>query len=155
MVRKRIKNPKRGKDTYALVVDGQTEAWYFQMMKRNEPLLQVNIEPKIPQKKKLSDQYNKVCELAEDYTKVFWIIDLDVLIAESGIHQLIDLLSGLKKEKYKNVITIFNNPCLEFWFLLHFEQTTKYFPRCSDAEKQLKKHLVDYKKKTEIFHKAK
>ena len=73
MARKRVKIPKQKKDTYALVVDGQTEAWYFQMMKRNEPLLQVNIEPKIPQKKKLSDQYNKVCELAEDYTKVFWI----------------------------------------------------------------------------------
>ncbi|RMG88058.1 MAG: RloB domain-containing protein, partial [Bacteroidetes bacterium] len=29
------------------------------MMKRNEPALQINIEPKIPQKKKLSDQFKK------------------------------------------------------------------------------------------------
>jgi hypothetical protein len=81
MSRKNIKISKPRKNTYAIVVDGETEVWYFQMLKRNEPSLQVNIEPKIPQKKKLPDQYKKVCELSEDYTKVFWVIDLDVIIA--------------------------------------------------------------------------
>jgi hypothetical protein len=37
------------KTTYAIIVDGETEIWYFQMLKRNEPSLLVNIEPKIPQ----------------------------------------------------------------------------------------------------------
>lgn len=74
MARRKIKITKPKKDAFAIIVDGQTEVWYFQMLKRNEPSLQVNIEPKIPQKKKLSEQYEKVLELAEDFTKVFWIL---------------------------------------------------------------------------------
>jgi len=155
MRRKKLKISKPKKNTYAIVVDGETEVWYFQMLKRNEPSLQVNIEPKIPQKKKLSDQYDKVCELSEDYTKVFWVIDLDVIIAESKSIELKKYLEEFEKEKFKNVITIFNNPCLEFWFLLHFIQTTKYFPKCKEAEKQLKKQkeFKDYHKTQKYFTK--
>jgi len=161
MARRVEKISKPRKDTFAIIVDGETEVWYFHMLKRNEPSLQVNIEPKIPQKKRLSEQYEKVIQLAEDFTKVFWIIDLDVVIKESKasikgkpnqIQQLKSYLNKLKKN-YDNVITILNNPCLEYWFVLHFEQTTKYFSKCSDAESQLRKHLKDYKKTQKYFTK--
>jgi hypothetical protein len=150
-MRKRHKylSPKR--ITYAIIVDGETEIWYFQMLKRNEPSLQVNIEPKIPQNKRLSEQHEKVCELAEDFSKVFWIIDMDVVISENKVQKLNEYLSDL--EKYSNVITILNNPCLEFWFVLHFEPTTKYFPKCKEAEKRLIKRLKDYKKTQKYFTK--
>lgn len=42
---------------------------------------------------------------------------------------------------------------MEYWFVLHFEQTTKYFSKCPDAERQLKKHLKDYKKTQKYFTK--
>lgn len=161
MARRKERISKPRKDTFAIIIDGETEIWYFQMLKRNEPSLQVNIEPKIPQKKRLSEQYEKVLELAADFTKVFWIIDLDVLIAESKIakkgdtNQIQELKNHINelKKKYDNVITILNNPCLEYWFVLHFEQTTKYFSKCSDAERQLKKHIKDYKKTQKYFTK--
>ena len=161
MGRRNNKISKPRKDTFAIVVDGKTEVWYFQMLKRNESNLQVNIEPKIPQKKKLSEQYKKIIELAEDYTKVFWIIDLDVVIAESKvtkkgetnqIQKLTDYLDIIEK-KYKNVISILNNPCLEYWFILHFNQNTRYFPQCKEAEKELKKYLKDYEKTRKYFTK--
>ncbi|MHA1855133.1 MAG: RloB family protein [Promethearchaeota archaeon] len=160
MARKRkYLQPK--KKAYAVVVDGETEVWYFQMLKRNEPDLQVNIEPKIPQRKSLQDQYDKVISLVEDFTRVFWIIDLDVIIQETKkvrkckktqIQYLKECFDDLNT-KYSNVITIVNNPCLEFWFLLHFEQTTKYFDKCSETENQLKKHLTDYQKTRKYFTK--
>jgi len=152
MGRRKRKISKPINNTYAIVVDGKTEVWYFQMMKRNETNLQVKIEPKIPQKKKLSEQYKKVLELAEVYTKVFWVIDLDDVISESNFLELKEYRKILET-KNNNIITIFNNPCLEFWFLLHFEQTTKYFPRCSKAEKQLKKHIPTYEKTQKYFTK--
>ena len=132
--KKKISKPKN--NTFAIIVDGQTEVWYFQMLKRNKPDLQVNIDPQIPQKKELSKQYKKVLEFAEDYVKVFWIIDLDNIVKESKeakpgnktkIQELKGYLQELDKKGDKNVVTIFNNPCLEYWFLLHFEATTKYF----------------------------
>ena len=149
--KKKISKPRR--PSFAIVVDGETEVWYFQMLKRNEPSLQVNIEPKIPQKKKLSEQYGKVCELAEEYLKVIWVIDLDVVIKESKINELKNYLKKFEKEKLKNVITILNNPCLEFWFLLHFKETTRYYSKCNATEKELKKHLTDYKKTQSYFTK--
>ncbi len=160
MARRKNKISKPRKDTFAIVVDGKTEVWYFQMLKRNEPNLQLKIEPTIPQKKKLSEQYEKVLELAENHTKVFWIIDLDVVIKESKeaqkgktnqIQKLKEYLKNLTN--CKSVITILNNPCLEFWFILHFNQTTKYFSQCKKAETYLKKYLKDYQKTRKYFTK--
>jgi len=150
--RKKILKPKN--DTYLIIVDGETEIWYFQMLKRNEKSLRVDIVPEIPQKKKLIDQYERVIKLSKDYTKVFWIIDLDVVIAERKENELKDHINKLKKCNFDNVVTILNNPCLEFWFLLHFIQTTKYYPKCEDVEKLLKrKYLKDYKKTRKYFTK--
>ncbi len=162
MIRRKKKILRPRKDTFAIVVDGETEVWYFQMLKRNEPNIRVNIEPKIPQKKRLSDLFRKVLELSEDYTRVFWIIDLDAIIKESrkskkgkktGIQELKRYLKKLNEKRFENVVTILNNPCLEYWFLLHFEATTKYFPKCFNAEKELKKHLNDYEKTRKYFTK--
>ena len=48
---------------------------------------------------------------------------------------------------------IVNNPCLEFWFLLHFIQTSKYYRRCSDVTRVLKKYLNGYEKTEKFFKK--
>jgi len=70
--------------TFAFVVDGETEIWYLQMLKRNERQLRLNIEPKIPQRKSIEEQFNLVVDLSEsEYLKVFWLIDLDTIIKES------------------------------------------------------------------------
>ncbi|MCQ2264672.1 MAG: RloB family protein, partial [Bacteroidales bacterium] len=47
----------------------------------------------------------------------------------------------------------FNNPCLEYWLLLHFKQTTKYFPNYKFLEKELKKidKLRGYEKKEKYY----
>jgi hypothetical protein len=154
------KNKIKACPNFAFVVDGDTEVWYLQMLKRNERTLTVNIEPKLPSKKSIPDQFEMVKSLAEDYTKVFWIIDYDVIIKETreakkGVETPEQLFIRLREVaiKIKNVIVIVNNPCLEFWLLLHFEQTSRLFTPCNSAEKQLKKHLPDYEKTRQYFTK--
>jgi RloB-like protein len=150
------------KPSFAIVVDGETEVWYFQMLKRNERSINVSIEPKIPQRKKLLEQFNLVTELSKDFTKTFWIIDLDVILKETreakkGTKTRIQELAEYKKsieETYEDrVEIIINNPCLEYWLLLHFEATSKYFDTCEGAEKQLKNHLKDYEKTLKYYTK--
>ncbi len=147
---------------YAVVVDGETEVWYLQMLKRNERNIRVSIKPEIPSRKSIEELYNLVRDLSiKEFTKVFWIIDLDTVIKESNeahrgktsplnsfIKYRIDLI-----DNYLNVVVIVNNPCLEFWFLLHFESTSRYFNNCSGAEIQLKKYLKDYEKTQKFFTK--
>lgn len=148
--------------TYSFVVDGETEIWYLQMLKRNERQLKINIEPKLPQRKSIDEQYKLVIDLSErEYSKVFWLVDLDTIIKESRetpkgkktpLQTLIELRRKLQKE-YKNVTVIINNPCLEFWLLLHFEKTSKLFDTCDKVETQLKIHLKDYEKTQKYFTK--
>lgn len=159
-MRKRSKFKIKGSNAFTFVVDGDTEVWYLQMFKRNERELNINIEPKLPSKKSIPEQFKLVKNLAEDYTKVFWIVDYDVIVKETreakkGTETSEQLFIKLKEkaEKFDNVIVIVNNPCIEFWFLLHFEKTSKLFTDCNSAEKQLKKHLTDYEKTRKYFTK--
>jgi len=100
------------KPKYAIVVDGETEFWYIQMLKRNEKLISVDLKPEIPQRKKLSEQYAKVLELSKDYDKVYWIIDFDVINKETreakkGEQTALQELKGYTdniSKKYSNIV---------------------------------------------------
>lgn len=153
--------PFISKTKFVIIVDGDCEYWYFKMLKRNEKTLAADLKPEIPQKKKLKKQFEKVIEESNHYDKVFWIVDYDVIHNESRASKngaetpkqaFKKYVSQLAK-KYKNVVIIINNPCLEFWILLHFETTGKYFDNCEDATKQLKKHLPDYEKTSKYYTK--
>lgn len=149
------------KPSFAIVVDGETEVWYFQMLKRNERSINVSIEPRIPQRKKLFEQFETVIELSKDYTKVFWVIDLDVILKETKEAKArkqtpFESFLGYKKsvdESYPNIKIIINSPCLEFWFLLHFEENIDIFKNCNEATLLLKKYLIGYKKTQKYFTK--
>ncbi|MFC4691318.1 RloB family protein [Dokdonia genika] len=159
-MRTKRNTPKR-KPRYAFIVEGECEFWYIQMLKRNERSLRVDLKPEIPQKKKLQDQFKKVIESSKEYDKVFWLLDFDVLIKESRevkkgaktpIQSLKEYIQKISS-KYDNVEVIINNPCIEFWILLHFERTGKFFNNCENAIKQLKKHLPDYEKTQKYYTK--
>lgn len=146
--------------TYACVVDGETEMWYLNMLKRNEPSMKsVSIKPELHQKKTLAEQYKQVMALAESFTSVFWIIDTDTIIKEereykgdsnnspkSVLKKCITTLPG-------NVVFIANTPCFEFWVLLHILKTSKYYETGEAVIDQLRKHdmLKDYTKSRKYF----
>ena len=147
------------KQSFAVVVDGETEYWYLQMLKHNEPNIPFNIKPQILQKKNIDQQYELVTELSEEeYDKVFWIVDLDVLLKEereknnstSSLQQFLNYYKSLSKQE--KIVVIVNNPCLEYWFLLHYEKG-KVFTACAGAEKQVRRHLKGYDKTKKFFKK--
>ena len=131
---KRKTNP-----AFAIVADGETEIWYLQMMKQNERQVRLTIKPELPKKKRIEDQCELVCKLAQgEYDKVFWIVDLDQITKEQReatggkkdpMRTFIECREKvLHGKKYaKRVRVIVNNPCLEFWFLLHYTHTDKSF----------------------------
>lgn len=146
--------PRKGNQKFAFVVDGECEYFYIQMLKRNERSISVDLKPEIPQKKKLADQFKKVVELSNDYDKVFWIIDFDVISKETreakkGTKTALQEFKGYydKIDKsYENIVVVVNIPCFEYWLLLHYEKTSKYYNTCDGVLRQLKKHLPDYSK---------
>ena len=143
----------------SFVVDGKCELWYLQLLKQHEKLnaKNINLEPKLPEKKKLSDLFDLAKKLAEDSEKVFLIIDLDTILKETRerkkgekakLQEFRDLCNDVDSSK---IIIVVNNPCLEYWFLLHFEQTSKPFSTYKQLEKSLKNHLPHYEKKETYY----
>lgn len=152
---------KKARKTYSIIVDGQTEVWYLQMLKKNEDLPRIDIKPELPRKKKLSDQFKSVINNSKIYDKVIWLVDFDTILKETrerkaGSISALQELQGYKKvlkKDFPNAQILINTPCLEIWLLLHFEPTGKFYPDCEGAEKRLKKsHLEDYEK-TEKYYK--
>lgn len=153
-MKKRINKKPTLKKKYAIFVDGKTEIWYFQMMKRNRgnSFSFIDIQPQLFKKKKLSDIYQEIIEAKNDYDLVIWIIDLDKIIDDGKKEEFKTYYNNLSKDKKVDIVII--NPCLEYWFLLHYEYTDKCFVKCNNAEKSLKKHLPKYDKSEKYFIKS-
>ena len=156
----RNKQKRKSKKTFSIIVDGETEVWYFQMMKKHENLPRTDIKPELPKKKKLSEQFQSVIQNSCIYDNVIWILDFDTIIKESaetkkGEKPTIQLFKEYldKLKSYSNIEVLVNTPCLEFWFLLHFKETSKYFSQCESSEKELKKDYLKKYEKTEKFFK--
>ena len=148
------------KPVFFFVIDGKCEYWYLQLLKQHENL-NVNLEPKLPNKKKLKDQFESVKNLSKDneVEKVFWIIDFDTILKETreckqGNETPLQKFQKLcdKCKNNKKIHIIVNNPSLEYWFLQHFVQTAKHYESYTQLKPDLTKHLSDYDK-TEKYYK--
>ncbi|MCS6795089.1 MAG: RloB family protein [Raineya sp.] len=152
----RIHKNKKIKPTYWVLVDGNTEKWYLEQLRDSElSFSNFTIEPKLSEKVSLNKKIHWIIENAYDFDKIIWIIDFDDFLKqeqekEGKIQELKTQISHLRK-KLSNVEILFNVPCLEFWFLLHFIASNKFFPKCSDVEKILKKYIPDYEKTEKYF----
>ncbi len=138
---KRKSRPKRKlKPNYIVLVDGESEISYINNIKPNG----VSVLPEIPLKKSLKKMYKIFKEKLKQADYVFWIIDLDVVIRENNINLLKEYL-----QNYSDNIII-NNPCLEYWFYLHFKKNRNFTNRCADVETAIKRLentvLHNYKK---------
>jgi hypothetical protein len=145
--------PKKGtgRKTFAIIVDGETELWYLQMLRKHETLPGISIQPELPKRKTLAEQFEAVKSNAKIYDYSIWIIDLDVVIAENTVGELETYLEEVKGNE--NIKILINTPCLEFWFLMHEKDTGKYYAQCEPVGKELKKQdpLKDYAKSEKYF----
>lgn len=95
------------------------------MLKRNERDIRVSIKPEIPNKKSVEEQYNLVCDLSnKEFTKVFWIVDLDTVVKEDnevplGGKSSLKIFEEYRRDLskyYPNAVVVVNIPALNFGF---------------------------------------
>ena len=129
-------------------------------MKRNERALNIDLQPKLPKKKRMSEMFAEVKIAANDYDMVLWVVDLDKILEEEqskrkGGRGPKDEFTNYYKElsKRDNVKLLVANRCLEYWFLLHFEYSSRSFNNCGEANQLLKRHLKDYEKTEKYYMK--
>ncbi len=153
MKKKKFNKRRPLKKVFSIIVDGQTEKWYFQLANKYERFPRIDVKPELAKKKKLREMFQLVVENATIYDKVFWLIDLDIILQNNQTNEFKNYFLKLKRNE--KVVVLVNNPCLELWFLLHFKETARVFTNCESAEKELMKNEMfkDYRK-TEKYYKS-
>lgn len=138
-------------NTIAVIADGQTEQWYLECAKKHYlegTLRGVSIVPKLPQRKQIDELVSLAKEkVAEGYKKVVLIVDFDEVLAKGNEFERFKILANTSEAWMKSVMMVVNNPCLEYWYLLHFDKTSKFYPSFNnEMKKALQKHLPNYDK---------
>ncbi len=128
----------------AVIGEGITEHIYFSQLKRYEKL-KFTLKPDLPKYSSAKSIVAKAVELIEkEYDHVFCLFDMDEINRDRALREE---YAALKREYHGGNITfIENNPCTEFWFLLHYRQTTREFDNYNQLERSLKKYIPDYEK---------
>ena len=150
-------------NTVAIIVDGSDEKWYLETIKSHYPcsaLKRIKIEPELPHKKKIQELFElSRTKYSEGYKHIILIIDFDTIKkASNEIQKFKELYEKYNKAKNSNkanwaqsLTVIINNPCLEFWYLMHFKKTSKFYQDFNDLKNDLLKHLNDYKKDEQYY----
>lgn len=163
-------NTQKDRGGIAIIVDGKDEEWYINKVKECYPcekLKQIKVKPELPTKKNVQEQFNFAQKLlGEEYSFVILILDFDKILKEkkeggkgvkefeyfaNSYNNYINIKAGQGSRANKwmnNLLVIVNNPCLEYWFLLHYKQTTKFYEDGNSLISELKRipELKDYDK---------
>lgn len=165
-------NKQNARHNIAVIVDGQDEKWYIEQVKKNYlcgKSRQAKILPNLPEKKTIDELFKEAENKAKEYDYVILIIDLDEPLQPYKKHEFKrfkelyekygEIKNNQSTRRYKwmeRLVLIVNNPCLEFWYLLHAYQTTKFYSCFEDLKKDLIKihNFEDYEKSADYYNKA-
>lgn len=141
------------------IVDGKTEKWYLELYKRICPSKKFDIKPELSVGS-LESIIELIKSRLKDYENIYWIVDLDVLIKEDierkkGSRSKLEIfkVAYLRFSKKSNVHILVNNPCFEYWILLHFKFKSINSTKCGDILSELEKikDLDGYSKSEDYY----
>ena len=159
-------------NSIGVIVDGEDEKWYIEKVKEHYPsksLREMSVKPEFPQKKKVEDVFVFAeAKIREGYSHVVLILDMDTILKDASEFEVFkkyyakyiesknNELTSRQKTKYGwmgQLLLILNTPCLEFWYLLHFDKTTKFFPDYESLKSTLRKKdgFNDYEKREAYY----
>ena len=139
--------------TITLIGEGITEQYYFKHI-RTLYGYRYTLKPYFFGTTSLKDMDRKIQEIIDGDGIAICVFDTDV--SERVDAEKKKFTALLKKyEKKKNVIFCDSLPSIEYWFLLHYQNTNRHFNNSKDVEKALKLFLSNYEKKTLFLEKEK
>ena len=83
----------------------------------------------------------------EKFDEVWCVFDFERAEDKPSLYRAVD------KAEANGLNLAISAPCFEFWYLLHFKDTTKPFQNASEVIKLLKAFIPDYDKTTPVFDK--
>lgn len=150
MSKPRRQKTKSFKQSIRIICPGLTEREYLDALRAERYTgLTIIIEPKLGK----ADKYDEIFEdlrrdssLNEPSPPSFFINDMDAIVAQSKLKQYLADKGKTIKASKGALAVIESMPCIEFWFLLHYIYTDKYFPSYESVRAAFPKELFTYEK---------
>ncbi len=144
---------KQKKPVITLIGEGLTEQCYFKHI-RTLYGYRYTLKPFFFGTTSLLEMDIKIKKVLEGGGIAICVFDTDVSQRVEAEKIKLEMLLR-KYSNRRNVIFCDSLPSVEYWFLLHFQHTNKYFIDSNAVEKELKSFLSNYDKKTEFLEKEK
>ncbi len=153
MARKTKKSRRLRSSPIVIIGEGLTEQYYFSHL-RSLYNFNYTIKPYFFGTTSLKDIDRKAREVITGGGVAVCVFDSDVSERNENEKKKLEQLSK-KYEKEENIIFCDSLPSIEFWFLLHYCNTNKYFKDSKSVERELRKFIVQYEKKKVFLEKEK
>ncbi len=148
-----FRNTHETRKVIHVVGEGLTELFYFSHIKK---LLgyRCSISPRLFENNSIEKIEKKLKELLQEDVFVICVFDADVSRRSDAENKK---LASLKRryEKNKNVLLCDSLQSIEYWFLLHYEDTCRHFQDSDATEKALKRYIPAYDKSRKFMEKEK
>ncbi len=128
---------------------GITEQWYFTHLKSLYDY-QIKVRPRYFGTETADGMAKKITEVLEDGGIAICVFDADVSTWNEAERIKLDKLKR-KYTKNKRVLLCDSMPAVEYWFLLHYENTNRYFGTSKAVCHSLKQYLPDYDKSEQFL----
>ena len=145
-----MRKTKQLKKSIGIVGEGLTERMYFDYIRSNRRYV-FSLKPDLPSHTDYNHIFAKAKEMVrKGFDLVFCVLDIDTILQNRGLQ---DFQSACKRLP-NNIVPITSNPCIEFWFLLHFMQNPKrrVYNSCESLiNESLRKYVPKYEKTEAYF----
>ncbi len=142
-MRKR-KNSRKPRTRIAVIGEGKTEWCYFDLLKK-EKGKDFALRPSFPQHSDYKSIVKKAKALIDEgYDQVYCVLDLDTVVTQNRF----ETYQKFKRDNSsKALIFIESMPCIELWFLIHFDTGRKVYDSCRRLIKdRLNLYFPNYEK---------
>lgn len=136
-----------------IVGEGLTELFYFSHLKRLMNF-HCSITPRLFENNSIEKIDKKIRELIKEDVFVICVFDADVSRRSEAENKKLTALK-IRCAKMNNVLLCDSLQSIEYWFLLHYEDTCRHFNDSASTEQALKRYVPTYNKSHKFLEKDK
>lgn len=141
---RKIRERKINNPTLTIIGEGATERFYFTHLKRLNGY-NYTCKPRNFSEQTLDEMQKQIERVLSDGGIAVCVFDADVTRTRPAEKQKFEAM----QRRYSNnpaVILCDSMPSIEFWFLLHFLKTNRFFATSEDVIKLLRRHISNFSK---------
>lgn len=127
-----------------IVGEGLTELFYFKHLKQFMNY-RYSITPRLFENNSIEKIEKKIIELLSEDVFVICVFDADVSRRSAVENKKLTALKN-KYVKEENILLCDSLQSIEYWFLLHYEDTCRHFRDSAATETALKRYIPSYDK---------